>query len=299
MAFVDIEPRFQRHLQRQGLCSFKDFFFYAGGEVVGAHSSRNVVRMELGGFRAFLKREYRVAWKDYWASWSAGFGLVSKSRREWQILHALRTRGIACPQPIAVGEDRGQAFLLVREIAGSVDLSSYLHQMHGATAEQRTRLARLLARTLAHFHGAGFTHPDLYAKHVFIDLWNQAIRFIDFQRTRSRRWVNWRQRWRDLAALDASLSGELASPRDRLIFLSTYLKATRAVRPRRLLRRSLWAIARRTHHLLARRKVRQMRRPLIPARRVESFRVTVYMNEDDRAPHEPADPSFPSRGRHG
>ncbi len=258
MAFLRIDPDIRETLSREGLSTFEDFHTFLGGEVIGGHPARNVTRVDLGTVRGYLKREQRSELKDRLASWWGGFGFVSKSRREWNVLHALRAAGIACPEPLAVGECGRRAFLLIRELAGMCDLPVYLEQ-HATSPFDRSRVARDVGRALARFHAAGFTHPDLYAKHVFVHTEDASICFIDYQRTRRRRWVSWGQRWRDLAALDASLNESLASARDRLIGLVAYLRAVSAGDVRRLLRRSVCAITRRTRHLVGRRKVQEMR----------------------------------------
>ena len=49
----------------------------------------------------------------------------------------------------------------------------------------------------------------------------------DRERARWRRRVGWTRRWRDLAALDATLADDLATPRERLLALRAYLRASR------------------------------------------------------------------------
>src|SRR5205807_933169 len=83
-------------------------------------------------------------------------------------------------------------------------------------------LAARLCEALAAVHAAGVTHPDLYAKHVLVGA--AGVCFLDWARAR-RRWVlGWERRWRDLAALDATLADDLASPRERLACLRAYLR---------------------------------------------------------------------------
>jgi tRNA A-37 threonylcarbamoyl transferase component Bud32 len=159
---------------------------------------------------------------------------------------------------LAVGCQNGQAFLLVRELPDAVDLHTCLAE-HCTRSDQRRSLARILGETIARLHAAGFTHPDLYAKHVFVQLRDRSIVFIDFQRTMRRPRVSWRRRWRDLAALNASLGDELVSFRERLGCLVAYLRQSGVTDMRRSLRSSLRALQRRTAHLLGRRKIQRMR----------------------------------------
>ncbi len=274
MSVLQIDPHWRPHLERQGLDCFPAFFNYAEGQIVGGHRTRDVALVELGGLRAYLKRQYRIAWKEYVESWWAGFGFVSKSGREWQALYALRRQGIDCAQPLAYGEHRGQAFLLVRELPEAVDLGAHLG---GARLEGRQRrpLARALGRACARLHAAGFTHPDLYAKHVYVRLTNLSISFIDLQRTSGPLPISWAQRWRDLAALDASLGHGVVTTGDRLAFLLAYLQAIDARPFRRRLREALAGIAKSTRHLLRRPRIRSLRQRYEQVYRVESCRVSL------------------------
>lgn len=297
MGMLHIHPDFAHLLRHHDLRTFGDFFYYGDGEPIGAHPTRSVVKIRLGGLTAYLKRENRRPWKEYLGSWWAGFGWVSKSRREWRVLRALQAIGIGCPEAIAVGEEGGRAFLLIRALPAVQDLQSYLTEGYGADWVVRRQLARYLGEAVARLHEAGFTHPDVYAKHVFVDVDDQAISFIDFQRTRFRRWIRWASRWRDLAALNASLSEGLVSTRDRLACLSAYLRYTGRAegRARRL---ALHAIARRTRHLLERRKIRAMHRAQASAVgvRVEYQRIVIH---DDPLRTQKVVPASSSPGTEG
>jgi len=270
MSFLLLKQEFTELLHREGLREFADFFRVASRAVVSGHHARNCVRIDIGSVRAFLKREHFIPWKDYVQSSWAGFGFVSKSRREWNALHALKQFGIACPEPLAVGQSGGRAFLLVRDLADAVDLNTFLRTT-ALSSGDRAWLATLVGKAISELHAAGFNHPDLYAKHLFLDRNGRTVSFIDFQRTVRRRRVNWRQRWRDLAALHVSLTDDLASPRERLRCLFAYVRhalqdahpkhAAIPAQRRRLLRQAVEAIRRRSRRLLARQKIHWMRVP--------------------------------------
>src|SRR5579871_5176491 len=125
MPFVAINSKYQAFLDQHGLAEPGDFLTLPGVIVTG-HPQRHVLQLTLGAgptaLSVFLKKEHRVSWKDRLASAWAGFGLVSKSRREAATLQALARAGLRCPEWIAAGEDdTGQAFLLLREWTGGVD----------------------------------------------------------------------------------------------------------------------------------------------------------------------------------
>src|SRR5947209_4920976 len=126
MATLLVNPHYALHLWKQGLRGVEDYLTNVDGVAVGRHTHRVARRVPLGPFTGYLKCEHRVLWKDRLASWWAGFGWSSKSRREWLVLQRLRACGLGCPEPLAVGERSGQAFLLTRGLPDAVDLPTYL-----------------------------------------------------------------------------------------------------------------------------------------------------------------------------
>src|SRR5262249_4857285 len=102
---------------------------------------------------------------------------------------------------------------------------------------------------------------DLFAKHVLVDPQTLAITFLDWPRGRRRFRLSWARRWHDLAALHATLAEELATPRERLLALRAYLRASRG---RERTAAAVTAIQRLAARLLRRRHVRQQRLPPLP-----------------------------------
>ncbi|HMP16335.1 MAG TPA: lipopolysaccharide kinase InaA family protein, partial [Gemmatales bacterium] len=68
-------------------------------------------------------------------------------------------------------------------------------------------------------HQAGFTHPDLYAKHVFFHRPTLQVMFVDYQRTRIVKHLSLQHRCRELARLDATLHPGAVPFQERLTFL--------------------------------------------------------------------------------
>lgn len=224
MAMIVINPAYRDLLAAHGLTT-PERVLAVPNVIVSGHPDRHVARLELADLTVFLKREHRVRWKDRLANVWAGFGWVSKSVREARVLRQARQAGLGCPEWLAVGEDKhGRAFLLLRELAGFVDLPTWLHERRSGPTRQRRRLAHRLGAAVGQLHEAGFDHPDLYAKHVLIHSATGRISFLDWQRSGRRNGLCWRDRWRDLAALDATLADDLAPRRDRLVFLAGYLR---------------------------------------------------------------------------
>jgi hypothetical protein len=273
MAFVDVNPRYRGLLARQGLVAPADFLDLHG-VLVGGHADRNIERVTLGSgadiVAGYLKREQCVRWRDRFASAWGGFGFVSRSCREALLLRQLAPTTIDGPEMIAAGEDgRGRAFLLVREMPGTVDLRHFLR----ANEAGRHRAASWLGRSLAAIHAAGFTHPDLYSKHILVrcDGGSGAVTFafLDWQRSRRLRRVPWARCWRDLAALHATLADDLATPRERLRCLRAYCRCRAPVAGRAallsLVTLAARSIRRYAASLLRRRRLRELQQPPLGA----------------------------------
>lgn len=266
--FVVLNPHYRDVLRQQGLHSAADFLALPA-VIISGHPDRNVARVTLGegaaAIPAFLKREHRIPWRDRLANAWAGLGFTSKSYREARMLAALRQAGIGCPDWIAAGEDgHGRAFLVVRELTGTMDLRVFLQSLPRACFHERRRFARLLGDTLAQVHRAGFNHPDLYSKHLLVDGLGEAVYFLDWQRSGRRHRLSAARRWHDLAALDATLAPELATRQERLACLRAYLQGTFASDiPRALLAESVRELARRAQRQLRKRHIREQRQPAV------------------------------------
>ncbi len=263
MAYLEIAPRYRAVLSAHGYASARAFLDWAG-VILSGHRGRHVLRVRAGAASFILKKEHRVPLRDRLASAWAGYGWSSKSAREARLLQQLRAAGVPCPQVVAAGEDGSQAFLLMREQTGMAELRELLARPLGAA--DRRALAQALGRELAHIHAAGFTQPDLSAKHILVRSAPDGFHFcfLDWQRSRPRRRVSWRRRVRDLATLDASLAAELVPDRLRLVCLRAYVQDTRAhgVLPPRSLAVAIRRVGERRR---LRRKMRELRQPPLPA----------------------------------
>jgi Lipopolysaccharide kinase (Kdo/WaaP) family len=230
-----VNPAYRPLLERAGLLRVEDFLALPAVIVCG-HRHRHVAQLTLrdgaSAVRFFLKRELRVPWKVYLSSAWAGFGWVTRSYREALLLRELHECGVPCPDWVAAGEDEGgQAFLLVRELPQTRELGQFLRETEAAPGLRR-RFVQRLGSELAKLHKAGFHHADLHSKHVLVGGDGETVHFLDWQRSRRFRFLSWRRRLSDLAALDATLDDALASPRERLRCLRAYLRASASLEPR-------------------------------------------------------------------
>lgn len=262
MSLIEVHPEYSETLARLGLATATDFLRMEG-TILGGHPDRHVLQASLSLGNCFLKKEHRVSWRDRFAHWWRGAGAISKSTCEGRLLRQLEAAGIGCPKAIASGEEGGRAFLLLREETGVHDLRIYLQQQ----PRERVALATALGRELARVHAAGFHHRDLYSKHVLVGRDDNGWRFcfLDWQRGRHVRRVNWLHRLRDLATLDATLANAMASRRERLLCWHAYLAAQPrpVARPDKLLR----VVCRLSARLQRKRRIRELRQAPLPAGR--------------------------------
>jgi tRNA A-37 threonylcarbamoyl transferase component Bud32 len=207
----------------------------------------------------YLKRQHRVGWRERVRQWLTGFGWVSRCEREAAVIRDLEAAGFPVPGWVAYGEDGCRAFLLLNELSDAIELRHFLDDS-GVSLEDRCRLAERLGQAVAELHAAGFTTPDLTAKHVFVDPHSLAITLIDWQNAR----CGTADRVGSLAALHASLADHLATARDRLRFLWAYRRVTKQS-ARTAPRFSVFVrdIIRETARLASRRSIRDQRQPAV------------------------------------
>jgi tRNA A-37 threonylcarbamoyl transferase component Bud32 len=229
-ATVILHPRFASWLRKAGLDSAPAILALRG-EVVCGHADRHVVKVKLpNGRTLFLKREHVVGWQVRFKNWRAGFGSISRCEREAILLQLLEETGLPAPQWLAYGTTSdGQAFLLVDNLAGASDLLA-LSLDQSLTLNDRLLIASRAGSSVAEYHDAGFGTPDLSAKHLFAAAPAYAMTVIDWQSAPMPGPVAWTDRVAMLARLDASLPD--ATPRERLAFLRSYLRACQTPVPR-------------------------------------------------------------------
>jgi tRNA A-37 threonylcarbamoyl transferase component Bud32 len=280
MAWFETLPRYASLFRRRGWDSASSFLSWTG-ILVNQHRNRQVEQVTLepeaparaaaslagaagSNVRFFLKKEYAVCWRDRFRNAWHGFGWCSTAVREAAILQALREAGIGCPEVVALGEDRRQAFVLLGDESAMTELRVFLPTL--SSDEECHCLAGALGRELARMHDAGFDHPDLFAKHILVSPRGATFRFciLDWQRARRRRRVSWRLRCRDLAVLDATLHGALASARLRLRCLHAYVRAL-SVQEGRPLGRLARQIHRQAARLATNRHIREVGQLSVPA----------------------------------
>lgn len=223
--FLLVRSTRRKLVSSRGLDSADKIFQIEGLRITGHgwKKKRHVSRLEWEDLEhpvvAFLKKEYcRKGW----------FGRLKPRQlvlNEARVLGTLEREGVPAPRWLAVGQTKeGNAFLLTEEIPDTVPLKTYLAEQH--SRNQKKEVLRALATALARLHTLGFSHPDLYSKHILVNPETRRVYLLDWQRARRYQDLPWNLRCENLARLHATLEEHLFSTRERLAFLGSYLAST-------------------------------------------------------------------------
>lgn len=271
MSVLMLNPAYQHTLSVAGLTR-PEAFLRLSGEITAGHPDRHVRRLHIpdgtSQLPVYLKREHRCRWRDRWRNFTAGFGFVSRSVREWKTLCELQKLDVGCAEPLAAGEDAvGQAFLLLRQVPDAVELRYCLDALR---SDDRAALLEDLGRALARLHATGYCHFDLYSKHVLVYTQsvslNRSFVLLDWQRSFRMRSLPWNYRQRDLACLGATLPKVSYSLFQRTLlvsYLDTCRREDQRCRPgqRHVAEQIKVAIQR----LARRRNIRELCQPPLPS----------------------------------
>ncbi|HEX3149435.1 MAG TPA: lipopolysaccharide kinase InaA family protein [Gemmataceae bacterium] len=215
---VVLRPDAREWLATHGL-ERADDFLQMPGVVVSGHVGRNVSRIAIGGRTAYVKREHRIRWRDRYRSWLMGFGWSSMSAREGAVLRRLDKFDLPGPRWLAFGESHGQGFLLVEAAENAVELRSL--------PEMSTTLAERIGNVAARIHAAGVHQPDLFAKHILVNVDSGQLTILDWQRARHRTRIRLQDRIRSLASLRASIEKGVLDDTAWFHLLGAYLAAAK------------------------------------------------------------------------
>jgi len=204
-----------------------DAVFALEGERISRDPLSDVIRVECGGVRYYVKR-YR----------SAGKGLRCflgrpRVKAEWQNLKRFAKWGIPTAPLVAWGlERRAGAFqrgaLITRELPGTRDLARLAKEDDPHLADPRwvAAISRQLARATRILHDHHFAHNDLKWRNLLVD--EQGRLFLIDCPMGGFWWGHW-LRWRivkDLACLDKVAKYKL-SRTQRLRFYLQYRRRSR------------------------------------------------------------------------
>ncbi len=122
----------------------------------------------------------------------AGFSReMSRSWREWRLLHRLHGEGYPVPRPVAAAVHFSCGFyradLVTRFVPGTVTLAQAL-----GAGELASQAWEAVGRCIARFHRRGVCHADLNAHNILVDR-DRHIFLIDFDRGRIRGAGGWQE----------------------------------------------------------------------------------------------------------
>ena len=167
-----------------------------------------VARAEWEGIKVYIKR-YRPSVKNLFRA--------SRARRAFECAFALNAQGIRTPPPIAVGESGSKDAFLITEEVSKAKTFFELRALAGNRAQTRI-LMRLLARTLARLHDAGFSHSDANFSNWLVS--GKELVAIDLDGVRKVRSVS-----ANVAAKDLYRIVRYMSPYERAWFIAQYCRA--------------------------------------------------------------------------
>ena len=243
-------------LKKLGLSTLEQAKTFQGDRVKDHHGRRDILCIKTAdpdgrGLVLFLKRNWKPYQKDGLLSLLRHGRVWSLSRQEWENSRALEAAGLTVAGLVAYGEDCGPlwerfSFLITEAATGGQTVEQFI-----ATCRDRALRLRVfdaLARTIRQMHDAGLAGPDLFTRHVFVDLDRAVPGFclIDMARLDRRRRVSRALRARDLAALNLTAPLRFVSAKERLRFLHAYAGSVD--------RRLLTGIRDRVAYLLQRRR---------------------------------------------
>jgi len=234
MATLEIQPEFRALLEAAGLATFGALFAAGERELVDGHAERSVSRLRLQAADGspvviYLKRQWGAAARPPLKDLEHLHWPMLPAKREWQSALRLVAAGVPVSTPVACGRDDSpdgpRSLIAFQEVAGP-SLAAWLHDCQGApaadSADLRRAVGEAIGKAVRRLHDAGFSFPDLYAKHIYLEgLKEGRVRIVLIDVSRLRRATE-RRRWEDLAALYVTTDTPCVTARDRLRMFKTY-----------------------------------------------------------------------------
>lgn len=161
----------------------------------------------------------------------------SRAKRSWIAARALRVRGIATADTLALVEYRSRGML-----ARTLLLMQYLHQarelndyvlgrynksLSPAEEQQKKKFIAALAAQVRAMHEKGVYHADLKSNNVLVreDAGGWTFYIIDLDRIRFKEHLSFKERANNLAQINASIA-DCITPAERLLFFKLYAQGT-------------------------------------------------------------------------
>jgi len=234
MASIVIHPDARALLEANGLASFEALFAAGDAGLVDGHQERSVSRVELraaGGEPVviYLKRRWGRAAGRSWTDLLRLKWPACATAREWSNIQRLAAAGIPVADPVAWGRaaspEGPRTLLAVREVRG-LSLASWLDRLTPGGDEPGphsvAQVAVAVGKAVRRLHDAGYSFPDLYAKHVFLEDTGTGVPRIVFIDPARLRRLTRRRAAADWAALLATTETPALTHEDYLLALRLY-----------------------------------------------------------------------------
>ena len=214
----------------------------------GRSTARVVFHGPSGPLPVYLKRHFRLTWRERLAALLNPSGRHTPGGAEFAHLATVQSLGVLVPEVIAAGERIGpwghvQSFLMVAELTGCEPLHEAIPQLKAsldpdAFARLKRELTIEMAVITAKLHASKMFHKDLYLCHFYLDMSLSApigsrLRLIDLHRLGEHKLTAIRWRFKDLGQLLYSTVGVAGvERRDLLRFWQCYRQVMRLRLPR-------------------------------------------------------------------
>lgn len=255
MACRSVTVYYREQLSNLGLDSVEGVRNMASGVEIKQHLGlRDVRKFQITGDNGemvtlYVKRIWSARRKDALRTLLTRGRVWSNAREEFENLVLLQDAAIPAARPVAYGEDctllrERYSYLITQAVPESTNLEEFLKACTDRRLRRRT--IRDLARLVHSMHASGIAWPDLFARHIFMEIIadRSQFRLMDVPRIQKCLYVGPRRRARDLANLNLSLLQTSATDAERELFLRTYagpgkslLRRLIDLRSRRLLRK--------------------------------------------------------------
>lgn len=176
--------------------------------------------------RLYMKRMFGGTLKDGLRTLLSRGRTCSVARLEYENLMDLHDAGIPACRPIAFGEDcsffrERFSFIVTEQAPGDRTLLEFFQNCPDASL--RAQVTEAVASLVRQLHDRGFAWPDLYGRHIFVNIGQKIeLCLIDVPRVKRPLLMTVLHRARDLTNLYISIPLACWSVEDRALFLRTY-----------------------------------------------------------------------------
>lgn len=122
----------------------------------------------------YIKQHRAAPWKEYIKPWLRLRRPILGARHEWDAIGHFHRAGIPTMVPVAVGEWRGESFLVTRGIEQCCKVSDWMDARYGlvpqtpADDSETLSLLHRIADLARRMHQAGLHHQDFYLNHLLM-----------------------------------------------------------------------------------------------------------------------------------